>query len=528
MEIELYLEHLNVYASKEEQIHTEQALGKLYEFIKSWYIEEGMKQGLTREMAEEAGFSVETFGSYRLGVHGPGSDIDMVCIFPRHITKKIFFDSLPLLLASCEDITDLNPIPDAYVPIIATKWQGIEVDLLFARLSVTTIPKDWKILSDDNLKDIDDETQRSLRGPRDADMILRLVPDIQTFRITLRCVKVWASKRAISTQKYGYLGGVSWAILVAFICQLYPNAVPSVLLHRFFRIYREWPWRGSFKDKQMRSPVLLTEVKFITDSRLKVWQQKKDDCFGMSVITPSFPSMNSTFGVSPSITRILVDEFERGFKIMESIKSTSECLVSLCEETDFFVQYVSYLEIETSADTEEEKIKWESFIESKIRKLIEKFHDLSENFVIHPYPNAFEKEKNSSCVYIGLKLPKQKGSTQTEVNILTPLDQFKIEISKWPHRTPGMKDAKTQLLTQAQIPKFVIDQLSEAQQTKIAEARQQAIEKKARIEQARKLKAELKSETDQTKVEPQVEAQVGEKRKESEMEEVEAKKVKVE
>lgn len=40
----------------------------------------------------------------------------------------------------------------------------------------------------------------------------------------------------------GFLGGVNWAILVARICQLYPNALPATVLMKFFRVYHLWAW----------------------------------------------------------------------------------------------------------------------------------------------------------------------------------------------------------------------------------------------------------------------------------------------
>lgn len=39
-------------------------------------------------------------------------------------------------------------------------------------------------------------------------------------------------------QVMGFMGDIDWAILVGRICQLYPNASPSMLIsHFFFRVY---------------------------------------------------------------------------------------------------------------------------------------------------------------------------------------------------------------------------------------------------------------------------------------------------
>ena len=97
-----------------------------------------------------------------------------------------------------------------------------------------------------------------MSGSRVTDQILRLVPNVNVFRDALRCIKLWASRsylghvcpmsslmyfvagRAIYSNVNGFLGGVAWAMLVARICQLYPNAVAGAIVSRFFIIMYQW------------------------------------------------------------------------------------------------------------------------------------------------------------------------------------------------------------------------------------------------------------------------------------------------
>lgn len=46
--------------------------------------------------------------------------------------------------------------------------------------------------------------------------------------------------KAIYSNVNGFLGGVAWAMLVARICQLYPNAVAGAIVSRFFIIMYQW------------------------------------------------------------------------------------------------------------------------------------------------------------------------------------------------------------------------------------------------------------------------------------------------
>ena len=50
------------------------------------------------------------------------------------------------------------------MPVIKTEFNGIELDMLFARLSFSTIPDDLDLRVDSILKNLDQKCVRSLNG----------------------------------------------------------------------------------------------------------------------------------------------------------------------------------------------------------------------------------------------------------------------------------------------------------------------------------------------------------------------------
>jgi len=67
-----------------------------------------LDRGLSETAMNASGGKIFTCGSYRLGVHGPGSDIDTLCVVPTHVSREDFFDMFEPMLREMEGVTDVS------------------------------------------------------------------------------------------------------------------------------------------------------------------------------------------------------------------------------------------------------------------------------------------------------------------------------------------------------------------------------------------------------------------------------------
>lgn len=451
-ELEKYLQNVGLYESQEEAVSREEVLGRLDQIVKNWVKAISRAKGLNEQLVQEANAKIFTFGSYRLGVHGPGADIDTLCVGPRHATREEdFFGELHKMLSEMPEVSELHPVPDAHVPIMKFKFKGVSIDLLYAKLSLWVIPEDLDISQDSILQNTDDQTVRSLNGCRVTDQILRLVPNIQNFRTTLRCMRFWAKRRGVYSNVAGFLGGINWALLVARICQLYPNALPNMLVSRFFRVYTQWRWPN---------PVMLCAIKE-GSLGLQVWDPRKnpkDRYHLMPIITPAYPSMNSSYNVSSSTLRIMTDEFQRGSEICEAMEANKADWDALFEAYAFFEAYKNYLQIDISAENDDDLRNWKGWVESRLRQLTLKIERHTYNMLqCHPHPGDFQDNSRPfHCSYF-MGLQRKQGVPVNEgeqFDIRLTVEEFKHSVNTYTLWKPGM-EIHVSHVKRRSIPSFV-------------------------------------------------------------------------
>lgn len=361
----------------------------------------GRAKKLPSAILDTAGGKVFTYGSYSLGVYGPGSDIDTLVVAPKHVTREDFFKYFPDLLKNniaANDITELTAVPDASVPIIKLELFGISIDLIFSNLQVPSVPSSLQLTDNNLLRGLNDVDLRCVNGTRVTDRILAVVPQTKPFRLALRAVKLWAQRRAIYGNIVGFPGGVAYAMMVAKVCQLYPRAAAPRIVNRFFWLMANWRWPDPVRLQNREDAPL----------QLREWDPNTsfhDRKHMMPIITPAYPSMNSTHNIGPSTFKVLMKELRRGLEVSNEIIDTSNGpskkpadepplqWKDLFQKHTFFTKdYKHYLMVVSASHSKEMQQAWSGLCQARLRRLITKIEELQGSVELaHPFNKGFDR-----------------------------------------------------------------------------------------------------------------------------------------
>ena len=270
----------------------------------------------------------------------------------------------------------------------------------------------------------------------------------------------------------GFLGGVSWAILVARICQLYPNATVSTLLSKFFRTIPDWPWP---------LPLLLQRLP-VNKPGSTAWDPRvnlRDRTHLMPVITPCYPQQNSTFNVTASTRCVIIEELRRGFdlvgKIMEGNKSWEELFLP----AKFFEEYNHFVVLKTSAASPEDLAEWDGLVKSRLRLLVAGLEQRREIFLARPHEKSYSLEHNSSSWFVAMKFKIAKAN----LDLGTTVAEFKSTVTeqavKFGKHKPGM-NISAECVNRRNIFRFLPDNV-------IQRERQTVAKRKRHFEDAREI-----------------------------------------
>ncbi|EQC39754.1 hypothetical protein SDRG_03180 [Saprolegnia diclina VS20] len=367
-------------------------------------------------------------GSWYLKVDTKDSDLDIVVVVPNAVTLHAFCTELPTVLHQTSGIVDVVCMEDAYVPTITFKFHRVKVDLLFARFTQPSVPKHLPIHSDHILANMDVNSVRSLSVPRTASLILELVPHPGTFRTCLRAVRLWAKRRGLYSNKVGFLGGISWTVLVAFVCQMFPNAVAASVYHHFFSVLSSWKWP---------TPIMLAKP-YDAGLGFPQWSPTAnvhERAHAMPIITPGYPAMNSAANVTYSTLRVLKEEFTRAKLILDDmqLKALTSPLAwtQLFAPSDFAVRYDHYVQLRLKGSSG--FFAYSSFVASRLRRLVDILQHTATVLTVHPFPTLLQPSSSEGSYFVGFEMAHDANSSAASSLVAPVINYF---LATEMHRMP--------------------------------------------------------------------------------------------
>ncbi|KAK6525327.1 hypothetical protein TWF694_005470 [Orbilia ellipsospora] len=249
-------------------------------------------------------------GSYGLDTYAPSSDID--CLAVGTISTSLFWRVAKQRIkkwrgSSTLDVTSpTSPLSvkivryvDAQIPmLILLIGDKIRIDLQYC--TAVKIVENWSSIPtaplNSPLFNLTVPTLKKLQAYRDMLYILNTVPNLATFRLAYRFLKLWAEKKGIYSSKFGFFGGVHLTLLLSRISILLPpSASASQLIVSFFQTYATFKWT----EEMVTIPNTGRTIRYQRAARDK-----------MVVLTITTPAVNVAANATIHTLRTLTSELE--------------------------------------------------------------------------------------------------------------------------------------------------------------------------------------------------------------------------
>jgi poly(A) polymerase len=383
--------------------------------------------------------SLHLFGSARLGVANPDSDLDAICLIPDYLSGKRFLVQVEAILAGLCQRSQV--MLDVKFPVLRLQMEGISLDLLYTQVEGFSGGEDIDLQA---LKPQIKNT-KFIIACWDADLIIDLVkqhgsqdglvnqrlksllvmqsqptrtkissnidlsvgeacalrlPDWQEsladFRLLLRAVRGWAKSRGLYGNSWGFLGGFSWSLLCAYCYINYRSKDKSLerLLANFFQILSQHNWK---------QPIALTDLGNQYTPKLP------QDL--LPIVSSIAPCKNTARNVTRSTAKILQDEFTRGAKTIDRILANREQWISLYEPINLSIESDLLLTITLTHPDENELRNSTNTLEACIVGLIIELEQI--DIFVRPQPQI-DRSETTSKFRLFLNLLSNCESTRVE------------------------------------------------------------------------------------------------------------------
>ncbi|KAL1893187.1 hypothetical protein Sste5346_006619 [Sporothrix stenoceras] len=304
---------------------------------------------LDEEVAYEAGAAnsgprqlvVVPVGSYGLGVWTPASDIDCLCIgtfgpqtFFALATQRLRAAGVVAVNAgdAAKFVKIIRRVRAHTGTMLELEINGIRIDLQYC--GATVVAETWPAVlvlpPTHPVFALSPQTLSKLKAARDLYYIRKSFPELtettkictaSNFRTAHRAIKTWARAKGLYAARFGYLGGIQIALLLARVMKLMQREVEKVaedggvkeytvadILVTFFQHYAGFDW----KTKMAFDPFFHGQKSPYSPSNREP----------LAILGYHRPQLNSSMAASVPSVRVLAEEFQRAAGLLREGKDS--------------------------------------------------------------------------------------------------------------------------------------------------------------------------------------------------------------